>query len=51
MELSKNEIELLIETLEIDLNKCMENPLHLDNYHRMIYQNILAKLKQYDESI
>lgn len=44
MELNPQEIEALIETLELDLNS-----EKLDSYHRMIYQNILAKLKIYEE--
>lgn len=37
------EVKLLIESLEIDLNGDK-----LDSYHRMTYQNILAKLKTYE---
>jgi hypothetical protein len=43
MELNKQELELLIESLELDLN-CSK----LDGYHRTVYQNILSKLKQYE---
>lgn len=43
MELNKQEIELLIESLELDLNGGK-----LDGFHRKVYQNILAKLKQYE---
>ena len=44
MNLTQQEIEALIETLELDINS-----EKLDSYHRMIYQNILAKLKKYEE--
>jgi len=44
--LNEQEIELLIESLEIDLNGNK-----LDGFHRTVYQNILAKLKQYEEPI
>lgn len=43
---NKQEIELLIETLELDLNSNK-----LDGFHRTVYQNILAKLKKYEKSI
>lgn len=46
MELSKQEVELLIESLELDINGNK-----LDSYHRTVYQNILAKLKMYEEFI
>lgn len=43
--LNEQEIELLIESLEIDLNGNK-----LDGFHRTVYQNILAKLKQYEDN-
>lgn len=45
MELNKQEIELLIESLELDLNSSK-----LDGFHRTVYQNILAKLKTYENN-
>ncbi len=44
--LNEQEIELLIESLELDLNGDK-----LDGFHRTVYQNILAKLKQYEEPL
>lgn len=45
MELNQQEIELLIESLELDLNGGK-----LDGYHRTVYQNILTKLKTYENN-
>ena len=46
IELSSPEIKLIIETLEMDLNECAKNALHLDNYHKINYQDIIASLKE-----
>ena len=43
--LNEQEIKLLIETLEIDLNSDK-----LDGFHRVVYKNILSKLKQYENN-
>lgn len=46
MTFNKQEMELLIESLELDLSSNK-----LDGYHRTVYQNILSKLKQYEDGI
>ncbi len=39
------EVKLLIESLEIDLNGDK-----LDGYHRTVYRNLLAKLKEHENN-